>query len=456
MLDAPSKSFSTVMLTLAIFSLTLSALVAIFFAVPAKFLPAGFLPAIRPNELFGPFDAPGALFGVLGSLTHTVILSALVYGLFLWQSRSQHRLHLAAVCLLLTSFELALANGWMVRTAPGRHWETESAVAERIDSEVPERVGPVRVHRGSMSQWVPSHFARTRSVQRQTEGLDWDRDTLFPKYAMSSRPALSTSLLEAPGSMISSDLKLIMSLGRSHGFRRRDGVPEPDADLLEALGTQFVVLPGDDQLIGAERVTMPPSGPVNASLWKLRSPRPTAWIVHDVTRVPPVDRRDPVAHRTYIQEIFLRNGRVRDLSQVAFVEAEDARADLPTVAIPKAASQESCSVDTYQPDKITLRAVLTAPGLLVIAERFDPGWVAEVSSTDASASRRTVWRTNALMRGIFLPAGEHRVTLRYRPNSLVWGGTISLVAWLTVLVLVIWATWSFLRQRKPKLSNGQI
>jgi hypothetical protein len=57
-----------------------------------------------------------------------------------------------------------------------------------------------------------------------------------------------------------------------------------------------------------------------------------------------------------------------------------------------------------------------APALLVMNEGYWPGWRARVDGREAE-----VLRVNGGMRGVVVPAGEHRVELRYRPPSL-WQG----------------------------------
>jgi hypothetical protein len=56
------------------------------------------------------------------------------------------------------------------------------------------------------------------------------------------------------------------------------------------------------------------------------------------------------------------------------------------------------------------------PGLLVVAEGWDPGWRADV---DGRAS--DIVRVNHLALGIQLGPGVHRVTLRHRPRGFVAG-----------------------------------
>jgi hypothetical protein len=78
----------------------------------------------------------------------------------------------------------------------------------------------------------------------------------------------------------------------------------------------------------------------------------------------------------------------------------------------------------------TVHARVEAPSLLVLADLFYPGWTA-----DLDGQPTTIVRASLLGRGVVIPAGDHLVTFRYRPRSVVVGATISLVSWLIVAVI---------------------
>jgi membrane protein YfhO len=80
--------------------------------------------------------------------------------------------------------------------------------------------------------------------------------------------------------------------------------------------------------------------------------------------------------------------------------------------------------------RVELDATLTAPGLLVLADSYYPGWRAFVD--DEEVAIRPV---NHLFRGVPLPAGAHRVRFEYRPASFLAGAALSLLALATWLAL---------------------
>lgn len=80
------------------------------------------------------------------------------------------------------------------------------------------------------------------------------------------------------------------------------------------------------------------------------------------------------------------------------------------------------------PNRVTIRAALDAPGYLVLADTWYPGWRATVDGRPAN-----LLRANYAFRAIWLEAGEHVVEMTYRPASALVGGTVSLMA----LVLLV-------------------
>ena len=67
-------------------------------------------------------------------------------------------------------------------------------------------------------------------------------------------------------------------------------------------------------------------------------------------------------------------------------------------------------ITDYHPKDIKLRAAAKLPAVLLLNERFAPSWSVSVDQQPAS-----LLRCNYIMRGVFLPPGEHTVEFRYHP-----------------------------------------
>lgn len=88
---------------------------------------------------------------------------------------------------------------------------------------------------------------------------------------------------------------------------------------------------------------------------------------------------------------------------------------------------------SYSPNRITIEAYLTAPGLFVLGDIWYPGWKAFVDGKETK-----IYRTNYVMRGVALSEGRHRVEFRYDPLSFKIGGLISLTSLIFVTAFLIW------------------
>ena len=80
-------------------------------------------------------------------------------------------------------------------------------------------------------------------------------------------------------------------------------------------------------------------------------------------------------------------------------------------------------------NQATIRAVLSQPGYLVLADTFYPGWVAYVDD-----QRVETLRANYAFRAVALGAGEHEVGFQYRPQSFVAGLACSTFALVGLFV----------------------
>jgi hypothetical protein len=142
---------------------------------------------------------------------------------------------------------------------------------------------------------------------------------------------------------------------------------------------------------------------------------PRAWVVHRAAPAPPAERLLPLlAHPSF------------DPLALAYVEGDPgfvAAADAP-------ARGEPVRFVADGEDVVEIETAATAPGLLVLADTFAPGWHATVDGAPVP-----ILATNHLFRGVPVPAGTHRVRFTYGPTSIPAGQALSVVgvailAWL--------------------------
>lgn len=83
----------------------------------------------------------------------------------------------------------------------------------------------------------------------------------------------------------------------------------------------------------------------------------------------------------------------------------------------------------YEPEQLTLEVETPRAAALVITDSYRSGWTATVDGLDAEILPAFV-----AFRSVTVPAGSHRVELRYRSPGLKAGVLVSLVT----LVFVVW------------------
>ena len=92
----------------------------------------------------------------------------------------------------------------------------------------------------------------------------------------------------------------------------------------------------------------------------------------------------------------------------------------------------SCEVIDYQPNKITIETNSESNKFLVLSETYYPGWRAYV---DGKAEK--IYKTNGVLRGIFIPKGKHFVEFVYKPLSFKFGAMISLITFVGLVIGLI-------------------
>jgi len=84
----------------------------------------------------------------------------------------------------------------------------------------------------------------------------------------------------------------------------------------------------------------------------------------------------------------------------------------------------SATITHFGRNRIRIKYEASAPGLLVLAEAWYPGWTARLND----AGELAVIPVNGWMRGVQVPAGVHNLTFAYRPTWWWTGLGISFVA----------------------------
>ena len=90
-------------------------------------------------------------------------------------------------------------------------------------------------------------------------------------------------------------------------------------------------------------------------------------------------------------------------------------------------------VTRYEPQRIELQTRNAQPGFLVLSEIYYRGWEAWIDGR-----RAPVERVNYALRGLAVPAGDHRIEFVFRAHSFRNGAAWSLVGVLLLLAGAVW------------------
>jgi len=105
----------------------------------------------------------------------------------------------------------------------------------------------------------------------------------------------------------------------------------------------------------------------------------------------------------------------------------------PSLALPEAELPlEPARVVEVVRDRMVIEAESAAPGILVVSEAHYPGWRATVDGEPAE-----LLRADYALRGVALPAGRHRVELRYVSTPVRAGLALSLAGFAALLLIAL-------------------
>lgn len=393
------------------------------------------------DDWLGPVEWKGAMTDLSGALAHGMLIA--IMGSWILR-RAWSTWRCGAGLAILTVVDLVIAAAPLIATAPVSLVENPPMVRSWIEAEHARAGGALsegelfRTYRPISPHWLPESWSRHGSPRRLVDSLAWDHATLFPRHAL----RWGISSLESPDSIASLDWSLFLETGKKHGGPPlADGSSAIPAPMLDLLAARTALLPAGLEYPGwLELLRLDEVGAAvesGATLWSNPMAMPRVRIVHRVQRLSPLADASAGAVRRRTEEVLFSNGAWRDFRNLAVVECDARKVDLlldqatdlrPSESDDRGAAAARILVD--RPECCVVEAELGAPGLLVIADSFCPGWRATLVSVGSSGERPAeILRTNRVQRGVVLPAGRHRVTLRYRPPALAWGMAISMPAW---------------------------
>jgi hypothetical protein len=424
------------------------------------------------HGIFGPLDAPGAVMEMLWGLGHGAIVLSLSLLVVVWSNRRPALGGLAVVAI--ATADLATANARLVIAIPQSDFERDPGVvrAIRASEAIDPSPGPFRIHR--LPYWVPVGWSETVGTRRLRELANWEIDTLQPGFGLlhglnyvftdeGQTGRTDYGRLFQP-SLRAADAQTAGILGVAPGRR----VLYHPRRVLDLWGARYVIAPsyagdwtGRDSyaafLDQTELIYPDPNSPEadphtpegkrwietkDVQVLRNTAALPRAWVVHEARSVPTLGRTQSSRYDDLIVRLRFTGAAVRsdrwhpalDLKASAFVETNYPLALAAYLPGGPPELGESVSVRYDGSTRVVLKARLRQPGIVVLADVFDPDWRLTVDDRPAP-----ILRANLLMRAAAVTGGAHTLVYTYEPASVRVGTWVCLAASAALIGLAAWA-----------------
>jgi hypothetical protein len=97
------------------------------------------------------------------------------------------------------------------------------------------------------------------------------------------------------------------------------------------------------------------------------------------------------------------------------------------------APNETAVIFGRSANTMVIRVATEEPRLLVVSDTYYPGWKAAIDGAPTQ-----ILQTNVALRGVVVPAGEHIITMTFRPTTLLVGLSMTGLTCLSLLVALGW------------------
>jgi hypothetical protein len=136
--------------------------------------------------------------------------------------------------------------------------------------------------------------------------------------------------------------------------------------------------------------------------------------------------RGVVPSRGRDESLELINREEWDPARVAVVEGIDS---------PKQGLADgTVEVEKYANQEVILRVHTAGESFLSSSEVHYPGWDAHIDGMTAP-----IHYSNVAFRGVFVPAGDHRIVFRFRPSLLMSGAIVTLLTAISLSLGIYWS-----------------
>ncbi len=428
-------------------------------------------PAWFRASAFGPLDVSGAMSDMRAAVVQALVV--LSFCLLLIRLAPRRPQTAGSLAIVIASLDLMAAGSRIVWTVPQSVYEEPPRMLKVMEaSERSEPVpGPFRVHR--MNLWQPVDWFLRASNSRHEEIARWQHDTLGSLYPVSF--GLESTYVLGPSDIYDHALLFMPGLRIADPQIARTARLEPGEPYMfyprqsfDVWNTRYFIVPArllatdmyrgfasflpQTKILYPDRRSFEGSGgderrehwyfADDVSLLRNKAAFPRAWVVHRARIVRPIVGTSMAARKPLFRRLTTKaeeaasetNRSTDDLRTMAWIETDQPEQLGRFTAGGEPEPAESVVVLRFDPEHIELAADLRAPGVIVLAETYYPGWELTIDGQPAP-----ILRVNRMMRGASVEAGAHRLVYTYRPQSFRLGMMVSLAALVVVALLGVWA-----------------
>jgi hypothetical protein len=159
----------------------------------------------------------------------------------------------------------------------------------------------------------------------------------------------------------------------------------------------------------------------NVQIYENQRALPRVWLA---------PKAEAVSSDEALRRIRGQSDQSFDPRSVAMLEAP--RDELRELTASELGSDAGARIVSYEPNRQVIQTKSDRPSVLVASEINYPGWRATIDGKQAN-----IYAADYLLRGLILPAGEHRVEMRYTAPAARNGAIISLLSVLTIVALLV-------------------
>jgi hypothetical protein len=140
---------------------------------------------------------------------------------------------------------------------------------------------------------------------------------------------------------------------------------------------------------------------------------PRAWSVHHITRIQSENQLN-----WYVA------------NQLPLLHSEGLMYTAPPPMPPAPCPGDEVQLKEDQGSRVGISANLKCDGMVVVSDTYYPGWSAWIDGKPTQ-----IYEVNGAMRGVTVPAGQHSITMRYRPMVVFEGAALTLLGLVGAVLL---------------------